>query len=148
MLSDDEGQGWFNVLPTLLAMGQSAHCNRDIQRHIIRAIDNLSTSGKISLLVRREGGNPLIDMERELVSDTETIRSWQLALREVIPYVERVLEDSPDDDDDTLKRTESILERTRLLPPVQQEEKQEEKTSKPKRNHRNKKKKNKQEESF
>ncbi|KAI9246492.1 hypothetical protein BDA99DRAFT_527036 [Phascolomyces articulosus] len=37
----------YNVLPTLLAMGQSANATPDIQRHIVRAIDNLSSQGKI-----------------------------------------------------------------------------------------------------
>jgi hypothetical protein len=37
----------YNVLPTLLAIGQSANITPDIQRHIIRAIDNLSSNGKL-----------------------------------------------------------------------------------------------------
>lgn len=36
----------YDVLPTLLAMGQNDTVTADIQRHIVRAIDNLSAFGK------------------------------------------------------------------------------------------------------
>lgn len=35
----------YNVIPTLLAMGLSANVTKDVQRHIVRAIDNLSAQG-------------------------------------------------------------------------------------------------------
>ena len=41
----------YNILPTLLAMGQSANATPDIQRHIVRAIDNLSSQGRLFLLL-------------------------------------------------------------------------------------------------
>lgn len=44
-----DGKDAYDVIPTLLAMGQSANVTKDVQRHIVRAIDNLSahgTSGK------------------------------------------------------------------------------------------------------
>ncbi|KAI9266057.1 armadillo-type protein [Sporodiniella umbellata] len=34
----------YNVLPTLLDMGQSPHVNPDVIRHVVRAMDNLSNS--------------------------------------------------------------------------------------------------------
>lgn len=36
----------YNVMPTLLAIGQSANVTPDVQRHVVRAIDNLSNQGK------------------------------------------------------------------------------------------------------
>lgn len=35
----------YNVIPTLLAMGLSANVTKDVQRHIVRAINNLSAQG-------------------------------------------------------------------------------------------------------
>lgn len=36
----------YNVIPTLLAIGQSAIVTPDVQRHVVRAIDNLSNQGR------------------------------------------------------------------------------------------------------
>lgn len=44
-----QGNDSFNVIPTILAMGQSANATSDIRRHIIRALDNLSSNGKKNL---------------------------------------------------------------------------------------------------
>ncbi|GAB5593864.1 hypothetical protein Unana1_08764 [Umbelopsis nana] len=40
----------YNVMPTLLAIGQSANVTPDVQRHVVRAIDNLSNQGRDSLV--------------------------------------------------------------------------------------------------
>lgn len=39
----------YNILPTLLALGQSPHATVDITRHVVRAIDNISSNGKVPL---------------------------------------------------------------------------------------------------
>lgn len=39
----------YNILPTLLALGQSPHATVDITRHVVRAIDNISSNGKLPL---------------------------------------------------------------------------------------------------
>lgn len=38
-------ESWGSVIPTLIAIGDSPVSNVEIQRHIIRAVDNLSTEG-------------------------------------------------------------------------------------------------------
>ncbi|OAD75000.1 hypothetical protein PHYBLDRAFT_78888 [Phycomyces blakesleeanus NRRL 1555(-)] len=43
MLSDDQEKG-HNVIPTLLALSQAPQVTSDVQRHIVRAIDNLSSN--------------------------------------------------------------------------------------------------------
>lgn len=40
----------YDVLPTLFAMGQNDTVTSDIQRHIVRAIDNLSAFGKLRVI--------------------------------------------------------------------------------------------------
>ena len=42
----DDYEHRFNVLPTLSSIIEEQHITQDIRRHIIRAIDNLTTSGE------------------------------------------------------------------------------------------------------
>lgn len=53
MLTNDKKSGekkkdCFNVLPTLLMIGKDSKSG--VQRHIVRAIDNLSGNGEFSLI--------------------------------------------------------------------------------------------------
>lgn len=41
----DDYEHRYNVLPTLNSIIQEQHTTQDIRRHIIRAIDNLTSSG-------------------------------------------------------------------------------------------------------
>ncbi|CDH55933.1 hypothetical protein RO3G_14544 [Lichtheimia corymbifera JMRC:FSU:9682] len=78
----------YDVLPTLLAMGQNDTVTADIQRHIVRAIDNLSA----------------------FVSDErEDKPNWDGIFSDAYSFILRVLVDSKDAD--TLKRARSIKEK-------------------------------------
>ncbi|CDS06801.1 hypothetical protein LRAMOSA09326 [Lichtheimia ramosa] len=78
----------YDVLPTLLAMGQNDTVTADIQRHIVRAIDNLSA----------------------FVSDErEDKPNWDGIFSDAYTFILRVLVDSKDAD--TLKRARSIKEK-------------------------------------
>lgn len=43
----EQGKDAFNVVPTLLLMGKEPAA--DIKRHIVRAIDNLSSNGNVHI---------------------------------------------------------------------------------------------------
>ncbi|KAI9488175.1 armadillo-type protein [Zychaea mexicana] len=75
----------YNVLSTLLAMGQSANATPDIQRHIVRAIDNLSSQ----------------------VSGGER---WRELFKDAHEFILRIMDES--EDSDTLKRAQSIHEKS------------------------------------
>ncbi|KAI8149812.1 armadillo-type protein [Fennellomyces sp. T-0311] len=82
----------YNITPTLLAMGQSANVTPDIQRHIVRAIDNLSSQVFIQCI---------------LVSDGE---QWRSLFKDAHEFILRILEES--EDSDTLKRAQSIHDKS------------------------------------
>ncbi|KAI7883891.1 FYVE-domain-containing protein [Lichtheimia hyalospora FSU 10163] len=85
---DDLKDNAYDVLPTLLAMGQNDAVTADIQRHIVRAIDNLSA----------------------FVSDErEDKPNWDGIFSDAYSFILRVLVDSKDAD--TLKRARSIKEK-------------------------------------
>ncbi|KAL1930085.1 hypothetical protein VTP01DRAFT_1239 [Rhizomucor pusillus] len=78
----------YNVIPTLLAMGLSANVTKDVQRHIVRAIDNLSA---------------------QVPNSEDDKQKWRNVFQDVYPYVSNILENSSDED--TLKRAQSIKDR-------------------------------------
>ncbi|KAF7729674.1 hypothetical protein EC973_004047 [Apophysomyces ossiformis] len=88
--NDNDHKDAYNVISTLLAMGQSANVTSDVQRQIVRAIDNLSSHAPTS-----NGAS-----------------KWHSLFKDAYPYILRVLETSKDED--TVKRAESIRERARL----------------------------------
>ncbi|SAM07474.1 hypothetical protein [Absidia glauca] len=81
----------FNVIPTILAMGQSANATSDIRRHIIRALDNLSSNGL--------GEN----------EDNKRLNVWKSMWQDIQPLIESIMQLTTEED--TLKRARSILER-------------------------------------
>ncbi|KAI8976827.1 hypothetical protein BDB01DRAFT_309221 [Pilobolus umbonatus] len=93
MLADKEKDDIhsFNVLPTLLAMGQSARVTSDIQRQLVRAIDNLSS---------------------HVFKSVEDEVGYRVGLfEETFLYIQRILDDESDKDADTVKRARNIMER-------------------------------------
>ncbi|KAI8086610.1 armadillo-type protein [Halteromyces radiatus] len=96
MLAMEEGEqnqinDSFNVIPTLLAMGQSANVTDDIRRHIIRALDNLSSN--------------VVDE----ASDSKKAQFWKTTFQEIQPFIEKIM--TVTDEADTLKRAKLILQR-------------------------------------
>ncbi|CAO3616566.1 unnamed protein product [Cunninghamella blakesleeana] len=71
----------FNVIPTLLAMGQSANVTCDIQRHIIRALDNLCSNGsKTSRETTFEFISPFINQIISTTKDNEVSKRAKVLL--------------------------------------------------------------------
>lgn len=71
----------FNVIPTLLAMGQSANATCDIQRHIIRALDNICSNGsKVSRETTFEFISPFINQIISTTKDNEISKRAKVLL--------------------------------------------------------------------
>ncbi|KAL7316618.1 hypothetical protein PS15m_005696 [Mucor circinelloides] len=86
----------FNVLPTLLLMGKDA--KPGVQRHIVRAIDNLSSNRPI---------DPSAD-------------DWHKVFGDAYVYINHILQKQQEDDEDnfidvdTIKRATSIIARAKI----------------------------------
>ncbi|CAO3594291.1 unnamed protein product [Absidia cylindrospora] len=85
----EEQNDSYNVIPTLLAMGQSANATKDLRRHIIRAVDNLSA----------------LNEDKE----SKKTQFWKSNYQNIKPLIEGIM--ALTDEEDTLKRAKSILER-------------------------------------
>ncbi|KAG2196323.1 hypothetical protein INT47_009318 [Mucor saturninus] len=96
MLTSQNGKGdnkdAYNVLPTLLFMGKSDSETHIVQRHIVRAIDNLNSN------FRPKNGR------------------WKGLFNDACVYIRKVLDnyDGNEKDLDTIKRAKSILAREKL----------------------------------
>ncbi|ORX48493.1 FYVE-domain-containing protein [Hesseltinella vesiculosa] len=88
MLTDDLADNCYNVIPTLISIGKSHLSNNDTLRHIIRALDNLTT--------KVEDGAT----EKEM---------WQGHTYTMKPFLASVQQAS--DDDDVMKRCQNITQR-------------------------------------
>ncbi|KAI9309257.1 armadillo-type protein [Cunninghamella echinulata] len=77
----------FNVIPTLLAMGQSANVTSDIQRHVIRALDNICSNGSKS--------------------------TRKSTFEFISPFIEQIILTTKDNE--TLKRAKSLLEKNQTF---------------------------------
>jgi hypothetical protein len=102
-----QGKDAFNVVPTLLLMGKEA--SSDVQRHIVRAIDNLNSHGKI---VTRLAKKPTSAHGITIVSLDGN--HWQDLFSDAYVYINKILEKN-EKDDDTVKRAKSILAREKAL---------------------------------
>ncbi|KAG2190144.1 hypothetical protein INT46_005189 [Mucor plumbeus] len=87
----------FNVLPTLLMIGKDSKSG--VQRHIVRAIDNLSSNVPI---------NPPADHWRELFGDAYAY------INQILQRQEEGRGEEPTVDIDTIKRAKSIVAREKL----------------------------------
>ncbi|KAI7870796.1 hypothetical protein BDF14DRAFT_1769854 [Spinellus fusiger] len=86
---NDKEEGAYNVIPTLLALSQTPHVTSDIQRHCVRAIDNLSAN------------------------ENHGTCNMDKFFEDVDSFISSMLESS--DDKDTLKRAEGIQQRVKLM---------------------------------
>ncbi|KAI9478785.1 MAG: armadillo-type protein [Benjaminiella poitrasii] len=98
----------FNVLPTLLSMGKVS--KSDVQRHIVRAIDNLSSNVPLTS------------------GDDNTPSHWRELFGDAYLYISKILEDEDGDvkDVDTIKRAKSIIAREKQEPDEEEIEEVEE----------------------
>ncbi|KAG1146197.1 hypothetical protein G6F38_005108 [Rhizopus arrhizus] len=123
MLNNDvSGSRMYNILPTLLAMCQSSNVTTDEIRHVIRAIDNLSSNV-------------------QLTCDEIKLEHWKELCKDIYPFVSDIL-NSDKYDQDTIKRAKSILQRKIIDPPLPHsaEEDEEEEGDKMESNHSGKSK--------
>ncbi|CAM0138155.1 unnamed protein product [Umbelopsis sp. WA50703] len=95
----------YNVMPTLLAIGQSPNVTPDVRRHVVRAIDNLSNQGEYqgfprALIV----GDALAKLK--LVEITDQNRT---IFEQVVPLMKEWTKDITDAD--LVKRAQNICRR-------------------------------------
>ncbi|KAI8393568.1 armadillo-type protein [Radiomyces spectabilis] len=89
MIQTDASAGdQFSVIPTLLAMAQSSNAVSDIQRHILRALDNLSST---------------------VPSNYGSL--WHTSFKDAYAYVSHAMESNADPD--MLKRAQSFMDRVK-----------------------------------
>lgn len=105
----DGNKDSYNVLPILLFMGKSDAQRHVVQRHIVRAIDNLSSNSKYTVLD--------VPFETNILSSVrpKDIR-WKELFSEACLYIRKVLDeyDGNEKDVDTIKRAKGIIARERL----------------------------------
>lgn len=105
----DGNKDSYNVLPILLFMGKSDAQRHVVQRHIVRAIDNLSSNSKYTVLDVPFETNNLSSVR------PKDIR-WKELFSEACLYIRKVLDeyDGNEKDVDTIKRAKGIIARERL----------------------------------